>query len=59
MIAVIVTLITSVLEILDQLWGIAWHDYQASIEIFLAAITPILVWLLPQVPWLQGKGTAK
>jgi len=56
MIAVIITVITSVLEIITQLWGSNFAGLQAEIEIFLAAVTPVLVWLLPQVPWLaKGK----
>jgi hypothetical protein len=53
MIAVIVTAVTSVLEIIDTLWGSNWMDFKDTIEIFLAAITPLLVWLLPMVPWVR------
>lgn len=51
MIATIIALITSVLEILDQLFGTEFGVNVPAIEIFLAAITPILVWFIPNVAW--------
>ena len=53
MIALVVTLVTSALEIIDQLFGANWIDYRGDIEIALAAITPLLVWLLPKIRWVQ------
>jgi len=53
MIAVIVTVITSTLEILDQVLGVQIDLNVPAIEIFLAALTPMLVWLLPKIPWVK------
>lgn len=51
MIATIITLITSILEILDQLFGTEFGLNVPAIEITLAAITPLLVWGIPNVAW--------
>ena len=51
MIAIIVTVVTGILEILDQLFGVQLGLPVEGIEILLAALTPLLVWLLPQIPW--------
>jgi hypothetical protein len=53
MIAVIITLITSALEIIDQLFGSHWSTYQGGIEVALALITPVLVWLVPRIEWVR------
>jgi len=54
MIAIIVTVITGILEILDQLFGVQLGLPVEGIEILLAAITPLLVWLLPQIQWKKA-----
>lgn len=51
MIATVITLVTSVFEILDQLFGTEFGLNVPAVEIFLAAITPLLVWLVPNVAW--------
>lgn len=51
MIATVVTLITSALEIIDQLFGTELGLNVPAIEIALAAITPVLVWVLPNINW--------
>jgi hypothetical protein len=51
MTATIITLITSLFEIVDQVFGFEWSAYQPGIEVFLAAITPLLVWLVPKIKW--------
>jgi hypothetical protein len=51
MIALVVTLVTSALEIADQLFSIDGESYREGIEVFLAAITPLLVWLAPSIKW--------
>lgn len=56
MIPLIVTIITSALEIIDMLIGSQLGLNVQAIEIVLAAITPILVWGLPQLPWARRVG---
>jgi hypothetical protein len=51
MTATIITLITSAAEIVDQLFGSNLGADVPGVEIFLAAITPLLVWLAPRLPW--------
>lgn len=52
MIATLITVITGILEILDQLFATELGStYAEVIEIFLAAVTPLLVWLLPHFAW--------
>lgn len=51
MIAVIITVITGALEIIDQLIGSQLGVNVEAIEIVLAALTPLLVWGVPQIPW--------
>ena len=53
MTAVLITIIAGIIEIADQLFGVAWQDYQAPIEIFLAAVTPLLVWFIPK--WTETR----
>jgi hypothetical protein len=52
-IALIVTVVTSVLEIIDQLVGSELTGHAQAIEVGLAVITPLLVWLLPKVQWVR------
>lgn len=54
MIPVLVTVITGLLEIADMLFGSDLGLNVPAIEIVLAAITPILVWGLPQLPWARS-----
>jgi len=46
--ALLVTAITSVLEIADMIFSGDWSYYSGDVEIFLAAITPLAVWLVPR-----------
>jgi hypothetical protein len=39
--------ITSTLEVVDIVFGSNWLAYKDDIEIALAAITPLLVWIIP------------
>lgn len=49
--ALIITLITSLFEIADQLFGSQLGVNVPAIEIFLAAVTPLLVWLSTRFGW--------
>jgi hypothetical protein len=51
MIPLVITIITSALEILDMVFGNNWIGLKEPIEIFLAAVTPLLVWLVPHFSW--------
>lgn len=45
---VLMTGITSVLEIADMIFSGDWSSYSGDIEMFLAAVTPLLVWFVPR-----------
>jgi hypothetical protein len=51
MIPLIVTLITSALEIADQVFATELAPHTQEIAVFLAVITPILVWAVPNIDW--------
>jgi hypothetical protein len=44
---VLLTGITSALEVIDIVFGSEWSSYKDDIEVALAAITPLLVWIIP------------
>ena len=43
----IVALIMAILTILDQIFGVKFGISQEVVTVILAALTPILVWLIP------------
>jgi hypothetical protein len=43
----VLTGITSALEVIDIVFGSEWSSYKDDIEVALAAVTPLLVWIIP------------